>query len=66
MREHEQPITDLKGFDDYEFSLGDELRGERATRGKSLLMPNAICISKQPILLRLRIAIRPCFPIRAL
>ena len=37
MREHEQPITDLKGFDDYEFSLGDELRGERATRGKSLL-----------------------------
>ena len=26
-----------KGFDDYEVKLGDELRGERATRGKSLL-----------------------------
>jgi len=27
----------LKGFDDFAFSLGDELRGERATLGKSLL-----------------------------
>mgnify|MGYP001802005928 FL=1 len=26
-----------KGFDDYEVSLGDLLRGERATMGKSLL-----------------------------
>lgn len=26
-----------KGFDDFEVKLGDELRGERATRGKSLL-----------------------------
>lgn len=26
-----------KGFDDYTVKLGDELRGERATRGKSLL-----------------------------
>ncbi|MEM8789654.1 MAG: helix-turn-helix domain-containing protein [Pseudomonadota bacterium] len=27
----------LKGFDAYEVKLGDELRGERATKGKSLL-----------------------------
>ena len=27
----------LKGFDDFASSLGDELRGERATLGKSLL-----------------------------
>ena len=27
----------LKGFDSYEVSLGDALRGERATLGKSLL-----------------------------
>ena len=27
----------LKGFDDFSLSLGDELRGERATLGKSLL-----------------------------
>ncbi len=27
----------LRGFDDYSLSLGDELRGERATIGKSLL-----------------------------
>lgn len=26
-----------KGFDDYDFRLGDEMRGERATMGKSLL-----------------------------
>ena len=27
----------LKGFDEYEILLGDALRGERATMGKSLL-----------------------------
>ena len=30
-------IKHPKGFDDYEFRLGDILRGERATLGKSLL-----------------------------
>ena len=30
-------MTHPKGFDDYEFRLGDILRGERATLGKSLL-----------------------------
>ena len=30
-------IQRLKGFDDFVVKLGDELRGERATRGKSLL-----------------------------
>lgn len=30
-------IPELKGFDSFELKLGDELRGERATRGKSLL-----------------------------
>ena len=29
--------SDLKGFDDFELSLGDIMRGERATLGKSLL-----------------------------
>ena len=29
--------TDLKGFDDFELRLGDIMRGERATLGKSLL-----------------------------
>ncbi|MGR3513353.1 MAG: helix-turn-helix domain-containing protein [Paracoccaceae bacterium] len=29
--------TPLKGFDDFELSLGDIMRGERATMGKSLL-----------------------------
>lgn len=28
---------DMKGFDSYELTLGDELRGERASKGKSLL-----------------------------
>ncbi len=37
MREDEHIVAELKGFDDYNLSLGDELRGERATRGKSLL-----------------------------
>lgn len=30
-------VTTLRGFDSYEIRLGDELRGERATLGKSLL-----------------------------
>ena len=30
-------IAKLKGFDDYELTLGDIMRGERATMGKSLL-----------------------------
>lgn len=30
-------VTSLRGFDSYEIKLGDELRGERASRGKSLL-----------------------------
>lgn len=29
--------TELKGFDDYQLTLGDLMRGERATLGKSLL-----------------------------
>ena len=29
----------LKGYDQYDVLLGDELRGERATMGKSLLEP---------------------------
>lgn len=37
MRDDADTVSELKGFDDYELSLGDELRGERATRGKSLL-----------------------------
>ena len=37
MRDDAETVSKLKGFDDYELSLGDELRGERATRGKSLL-----------------------------
>jgi cytoskeletal protein RodZ len=31
-----QTSVDLKGFDDFEVSLGDAMRGERATLGKSL------------------------------
>ena len=30
-------VTGPKGFDDYQVRLGDTMRGERATRGKSLL-----------------------------
>ncbi len=30
-------LPGLRGFDSYEVSLGDELRGERASKGKSLL-----------------------------
>ena len=29
--------SDMRGFDDYSISLGDEMRGRRATLGKSLL-----------------------------
>lgn len=30
-------VTELRGYDSYEVRLGDEMRGERATMGKSLL-----------------------------
>jgi len=33
----EMTSEDVRGFDDYEVKLGDHLRGERATLGKSLL-----------------------------
>ena len=33
----EEEAVDLQGFDSFELRLGDELRGERATLGKSLL-----------------------------
>lgn len=33
----EQPIGEAPGFDDFELKLGDVMRGERATLGKSLL-----------------------------
>lgn len=33
----EDETSNLKGFDDYDLSLGDVMRGERATLGKSLL-----------------------------
>ena len=29
--------SEPKGFDDFDFKLGDRMRGERATLGKSLL-----------------------------
>ncbi|WP_010137442.1 helix-turn-helix domain-containing protein [Oceanicola sp. S124] len=32
-----QASSDIKGFDDFELRLGDVMRGERATMGKSLL-----------------------------
>ncbi|MCC6007342.1 MAG: DUF4115 domain-containing protein, partial [Rhodobacteraceae bacterium] len=43
MQRSKQPLADdtqahaLRGFDDYELCLGDVMRGERATLGKSLL-----------------------------
>ncbi len=37
MSEARENLGKLKGFDDFALSLGDELRGERATLGKSLL-----------------------------
>ncbi|MEM8592460.1 MAG: helix-turn-helix transcriptional regulator, partial [Pseudomonadota bacterium] len=33
----EETVEELKGFDDFELRLGDIMRGERATLGKSLL-----------------------------
>ena len=36
-RKAEVKDTGPKGFDDYDVSLGDLMRGERATMGKSLL-----------------------------
>jgi len=33
----DEAVTEPKSFDDFIVTLGDELRGERATRGKSLL-----------------------------
>lgn len=33
----DEDTDDLRGFDSYQISLGDHLRGERATKGKSLL-----------------------------
>lgn len=36
-RKTEQPDEGPKGFDDYDLRLGDMMRGERATMGKSLL-----------------------------
>ncbi|MEM6277216.1 MAG: RodZ domain-containing protein [Pseudomonadota bacterium] len=35
--EPEEQVDELKGFDDFELRLGDVMRGERATLGKSLL-----------------------------
>ncbi|PCH71808.1 MAG: helix-turn-helix domain-containing protein [Rhodobacteraceae bacterium] len=32
-----EAVTEPKGFDDFELRLGDQMRGERATMGKSLL-----------------------------
>ena len=36
-REDATEVVETKGFDDYELRLGDLMRGERATMGKSLL-----------------------------
>ncbi len=36
-RKSEQQVAKPKGFDDFELRLGDTMRGERATMGKSLL-----------------------------
>jgi Helix-turn-helix domain/RodZ C-terminal domain len=36
-KSEEQEIAEPKGFDDFEVRLGDQMRGERATMGKSLL-----------------------------
>ena len=36
-QEVEEEIVAPKGFDDFELKLGDMMRGERATLGKSLL-----------------------------
>ena len=36
LKDIKKPLK-LKGFDDFEVTLGDVMRGERATRGKSLI-----------------------------
>lgn len=36
-QEETEDVVELKGFDDFEVRLGDVMRGERATLGKSLL-----------------------------
>lgn len=36
-RKSEEPVVEPKGFDDFALCLGDVMRGERATLGKSLL-----------------------------
>lgn len=36
-RKSEEQVVEPKGFDDFELRLGDMMRGERATMGKSLL-----------------------------
>ena len=36
LKDIKKPLK-LKGFDDFEVTLGDAMRGERATRGKSLM-----------------------------
>ena len=36
LKDIKKPLK-LKGFDDFEVTLGDVMRGERATRGKSLM-----------------------------
>lgn len=36
-RQQDDQVDDPKGFDDYDMRLGDMMRGERATLGKSLL-----------------------------
>ena len=46
-----------KGFDDYEVRLGDLLRGERATLGKSLMDVQRNCASMRTIFQRLKTVI---------
>ncbi|CAN0603690.1 unnamed protein product, partial [Ectocarpus sp. 12 AP-2014] len=35
--DQDSEASDLRGFDDFDLCLGDVMRGERATLGKSLL-----------------------------
>jgi len=56
--DHTQYRTDFKGFDSYETTLGDILRGERATLGKSIEEAAAdLCVKTSHIL-----AIENCDP----
>ena len=42
---------ELRGFDSYDITLGDEMRGERASLGKSLnRTPKPICVSKAKVI----------------